>query len=263
MVSRTCKILSSILIPLFLFGSCASSPQTPQTEEIKGTPREKAAILVEAANGSMIEKDPIGALQHLKVAESYDPKYAPIYHAKALAFHMRKDYARALAEMKIAVDLDPTNSYANNTYGKLLMDANRIAEAEKYLKKAASDSTFRESYKSNTSLGILSYRKDKMDEASNYLDKAITDNPGNACIAYYYKGHIALKRSDLSSAVRFYERASTKLCSAFPDAHLALGMALERDRKNDLARKKYLEVQQNFPETKAAVTAQDRLKKLP
>lgn len=219
--------------------------------------------MVEAANGAMIENDPIGALQYLKTAEGYDDKYAPIYHAKALAFHMRKDYARALSEMKHSVDLDPNNSYANNTYGKLLMDANRIPEAEKFLKKAATDSTFRESFKANTSLGIISYRKDQLEVANDYFEKAITDNPGNACIAYYYKGHLALKKSDLSAAERFYEKASTKLCSAFPDAHLALGMALERGRKTDLARKKYLEVQQNFPETKAALTAQDRLKKLP
>ncbi len=262
MVSRTCKTLASLLIPLFLFGSCSSTPKTSSTEEIKGTPREKAAILVEAANGSMIEKDPIGALQYLKTAEGYDPNYAPIYHAKALAFHMRKDYARALTEMKHSVELDPNNSYANNTYGKLLMDANRIPEAQKFLRKAASDSTFREAYKANTSLGIIAYREGKLEEATMVFDKAITDNPANACIALYYKGHIALKRNELSAATKFYEKASTKLCSAFPDAHLALGMALEREKKNDLARKKYLEFQQNFPETKAALTAQDRLRKL-
>ena len=100
------------------------------------SPRERAQLLIEAANGSLLENDPIGALQFLERAEKLDPKYAPIYHAKALAFSVRKDFPAALREMKKSVDLDPENPFALNTYGKFLLDAGRLDEAEAPLMKA-------------------------------------------------------------------------------------------------------------------------------
>ena len=219
--------------------------------------------MVEAANASMIEGDPIGALQFLKSAEDLDPSLASIYHAKALAFNMRKDLPQALKEMKKAVDLDPKSSAANNTYGKLLLDAGKYAEAETYLKRAAEDPTFRESFKARTSLGMLYYRQNKLDLADSQLERASFDDPNNSCIAYYYRGHVAMKRGQNADAVKFYERATQKLCAGFADAHFALGVAYEREKKWDEARKKYLEVKQNFSESKAAEQAMQRLSKLP
>src|SRR5690606_25836683 len=117
------------------------------------TSRERAQLLIEAANGAMLENDPIGALQFLDRAAQIEPKYAPIYHAKALAFSMRKDFPSALREMKTSVDLDPENPFALNTYGKFLLDSGRSAEAEPMLKKAGNNPLFRESYKANSNLG--------------------------------------------------------------------------------------------------------------
>jgi len=261
MVSSTWIKLGWLSFALLAVTSCATGSR--ESGKSHKTPREKAQLLVDAANASMMESDPIGALQFLKTAEETDPSYASIFHGKALAFNMRKDLAQALVEMKHAQELEPENSAINNTYGKLLMDAGKAAEAEKYLKKAAADPTFRESYKSRTSLGILYYRQGQLDVADQQFEKATFDDPSNACIAYYYRGHIALKRGKLSDATRQYERATQKLCAGFADAHFALGVAYERDKKFDQARKKYLEVKQNFPESKIADQAMTRLGKLP
>ncbi len=261
MVSSTWIKLGWFSIALVFASSCASAPKG--SDPTKKTPREKATLLVEAANAAMLEGDPIGALQFLKTAEETDSKFSSVYHAKALAFNMRKDLPQALIEMKKAADLDPENSSVNNTYGKLLMDAGRAAEAEKHLKKAASDSTFRESYKARTSLGILYYRQNQLDLADQNLERASFDDPANSCIAYYYRGHVALKRGKLMDATKYYERATQKLCAGFADAHFALGVAYERDKKFDQARKKYLEVKQNFPESKVAEQAMQLVEKLP
>ncbi len=226
-------------------------------------PRERAQLLIEAANGSLMENDPIGALQFLQQAEDLDPKYAPIYHAKALAYTVRKDFPTALKEMKKSVDLDPENPYALNTYGKFLMDAGRGDEAEVPLLKAGNNPTFRESYKANSSLGILYYRRGEIEKADGRFQKAINDDAANACIAYYYRGHILVRKNQIPEAEKLYERATQKQCAAFADAHLALGMMYERQGKYDEARKKYLELKQNFPEAKASESAMERLKKLP
>lgn len=225
-------------------------------------PRERAQLLIEAANGSLMENDPIGALQFLQRAEELDSKYAPIYHAKALAYSVRKDFPMALQEMKKSVDLDPENPFALNTYGKFLLDAGRLDEAEAPLLKAGNNPTFREAFKANSNLGILYYRKGDMERADQRFIRAINDDAANACIAYYYRGHIQVKKSQLLEAEKLYERATQKQCAAFADAHLALGMMYERQGKNDDARKKYLEMKQNFPEAKASDAAMERLKRL-
>jgi type IV pilus assembly protein PilF len=258
--SRPLRI--SAILGLGILTACASSRSEGEVGP-KKSPRERAQLLIEAANGSLIENDPIGALQFLERAEALEPNYAPIFHAKALAFATRKDFPQALKEMKKAVDLDPENPFALNTYGKFLIDAGHLDEAEAPLLKAGNNVTFRESYKANTNLGILYYRKNDFDKAEARLQKAINDDAANACIAYYYKGHIAVRRNQIADAQNLYERATEKQCSAFADAHLALGMMYERQGKVELARKKYLDLNQNFPEAKASETAKERLKKLP
>lgn len=226
-------------------------------------PRERAQLLIEAANGSLMEGDPIGALQFLQRAEELDPKYAPIYHAKALAYSVRKDFPTALKEMKKSVDLDPENPFALNTYGKFLLDAGRLDEAEVPLLKAGNNPVFREAYKANSNLGILYYRKNDLVQADQRFARAINDDSANSCIAYYYRGHIQVKKGQITEAEKLYERATQKQCAAFADAHLALGMMYERQGKNNEARKKYLEMKQNFPEAIASEAAMERLKRLP
>jgi type IV pilus assembly protein PilF len=249
---------------LFVLAGCASTtgPHPLDGTPVK-SPRERAQLLIEASSGSLMEGDPIGALQFLARAEKLDPQYAPIYHAKALAYAYRKDFPAALREMKKSIDLDPENPYALNTYGKFLLDSGRLAEAEPLLKKAGDNPVFRESYKANTNLGILYYRKKEFDLANQRFQKAINDDPTNSCIAYYYIGHLYVHKNQIPEAAKYYERATQKQCAAFADAHLAVGMMDERQGKYDDARKKYLEIRQNFPESKAAGSAMERLKKIP
>lgn len=246
-----------IVLTLFiLMAGCATNKKTANNK----TPHDRVVALIEAAQAALIEKDPIGALQFLKSAEEAEPGFAPIYHTRAMAFHMRKDFTKAIEEMKKCVELDPSNSYSNNSLGKMLMDAGKGAEAEKYLLKAAQDPTFRESFKAKTSLGILHYRLGNLAQADVYLEKATDDDPVNSCIAYYYRGHIALKKDKLKTAQDFYARASKKFCAGFPDAHYALGLVFEKSRQVDAARKKYLEIKQNFPESAQSEQAMERLK---
>jgi len=255
------RILS---LAIFLLVGCASSGgQRPLDGTPLKSPRERAQLLIEAANGSLMEGDPIGSLQFLARAEELDPKYPPIFHAKALAYAYRKDFSSALREMKRSVDLDPENPYALNTYGKFLLDAGRLEEAEGPLVKAGDNPVFRESFKANTNLGILYYRKNDFDRADARFQRAINDDPVNSCIAYYYRGHLFVRKTQIPEATKFYERATQKQCAAFADAHLAVGMMFERGGKTDEARKKYLEIRQNFPDSKASESAMERLKKIP
>lgn len=218
---------------------------------------------VDVANASLLENDPTGALQNLVTAEQEDPTLPSIYHTRALALYAKHDVPGALASARKAIKLAPAWPDANNTLGKILMESGASGEAIPYLTTAADNHLYREAFKPMTNLGILYYRQGEMAKSRDYLNQAILVAPESACVAYYYRGHLDLKASQLKDAISDYDQATRRFCAKFGDAHVALGIALERNRDYDRARKKFLEIEQRFPDTNYAQQAMDHLRYLP
>jgi TolA-binding protein len=95
------------------------------------------------------------------------------------------------------------------------------------------------------------------------LNRAVLDAPNQACIALYYRGHIKLREAKFDEAIHDYDQATRKTCAKFGEAHLALGIAYEKNRQFELARKTFLEIQKRYPNTKLAEQALDQLRYLP
>ncbi len=224
---------------------------------------ERARLLVEVANGSLVEGDSTGALQSLAQAESYDPKLPELHHTRALAYYAKKDLKRAIEEAKKAVDLYPTYSEANNTLGKIYLDLGRYNEAEPPLIQASHDTLYRDAYKAYTNLGILYYRKENYKKSEESLNHAVTEFQKGACVAYYYLGHISLIENKYGDAEKNYSLATKKFCAGFAEAHLALGLIYEKNKEYEKARKKFIEIKRNFSDTKYADQAMDQLKYIP
>lgn len=252
----------SLGVGLLGLAGCASSRSGERANVDKTSPQYRAGLLIEASQSALLEKDISAVFRYLQQAEQIDPKRSDIYHMRALAYTAKQDTPNALLQMKKAHDIDPRNASINNTYGKILMDANQQNEAQIYLKSAASDPTFSEAYKPRTSLGIIQYRKGNYGEARREFSLAVQEKPQLACIANFYLGHIEMKYGNLRSATLRYEKATQKICAGFPDAHYALGVAFERQKRFDLAKRKYLEVRQNFPESKVSSQAVEKLRNL-
>jgi Tfp pilus assembly protein PilF len=241
-----------------IFG-CATGE--PKRKELNRT--EKARLLVQVANGALREGDPTGALEALISAEAEDDRLPELHHSKALAYFTKHNLKAALDSASTAVALKRDYSDANNTLGRLLMEAGRYDEAETPLKAAANDAVYRDAFKAWTNLGILKYRLNQPIQSESFFDRAIQESPNQACIAYYYQGHIKLKENRFQEAIQSYDRATRKFCAGFGEAHLALGLAYRQSKKYDLARKKFVEVQKLYPNTKLAEQALNQLKYLP
>lgn len=257
----TCKCYKKITLALILYGltGCA----TDKVEKHEYTHQQKARLLLNLANGALAENDPTGALQNLLQAEAEDPNLAEIYHSKAIAFYSKHDTEQAIIEVKKALKIHPDYAEACNTYGRLLIEAGRFGEAIRPLNVAAKNPLYRDSYKAFTNLGILYYKQGQYPEAIDNLDHAILAAPNLACIAYYYRGHVRMRESKLNEAIKDYDQATKKLCAGFADAHLALGIAYEHGKKYDSARKKFVEIQQRYPDTQIAKQAMTHLRDLP
>jgi type IV pilus assembly protein PilF len=255
----TVQSLSTLLLSASILSACATSSDGKRDL----TRTQRAEMLIEIANGALNEGDPTGALEHLMRAEREDPNLADLHHSKALAFFAKHDLPTAILEARKAVALKPGYSDANNTLGKLLMDQGKNAEAATFLSRAATDPLNRDAYKALTSLGIMSYRRGDYDKSEGYLSRAIEAAPTQACVAYYYRGHLQLRESHFDEAVRDYDQAGKRMCGGFADAQLAIGIAYERNQQFELARKKFLEVQNRYPKSKIADQAMTHLRTLP
>jgi Tfp pilus assembly protein PilF len=233
----------------------------PVKKELTRT--ERARMLIEIANSAILEGDAVGALENLLKAQEEDPNLPELYHSKALAYYMKHDVPTAIGQARKAVELKPDYSDANNTLGKLLMDAGQPDQAIAPLLTASKDPLYRDAYKPLTNLGILYYRQGAYERSGFYLGKAIEDAPGAACVAYYYRGHLRLRESRFTDAESDYDNAGKHACTGFADARLALGIAYERGKQYGLARKTFMDVHARFPNTKVAEQAMNHLRFLP
>jgi Tfp pilus assembly protein PilF len=243
---------------VILASGCATSEKSKAL-----SPRDRAALLAQVAAGTINEGDPTGGLATLMEAEQYDPENAYIQYLKALAYFYKNDRETALTLARKAVKMDPNYSEANTTLGKLLLDEGKYSEAEPYLRKAAKDPLYRDTFKPETNLGIIHYKRGEFAQAEIHLNRAIQESPAMACLAYYYRGQIQLERSNFADALNDFDNASKRLCGSFEDAHLAVGVAYLRSKQFDKARKKFLDVQKTFPDTAAAKKAVEQLRYLP
>lgn len=243
---------------LVILSACATGGKKPEMSRT-----ERARLLLQIANGAFAEGDTISALQHLHAAEKEDPSIPEIHHTRALAYFVKGEQSLAVESARLAVRLKPDYSDANNTLGKLLMDSGKPQEAIPYLQKAARDTLYRDSYKPYSNLGILHYRRGEFAKAMTYLDKAISQGQGTACVAYYYRGHLHLRASRFGAAISDYDSATRNACGSFREAHFALGIAYEKSGDLVKARRKFVEVQQQFPSSRVAAQAMSRLQALP
>jgi Tfp pilus assembly protein PilF len=245
---------------LGVVSACATQPETRPSKQ-----ENHVAAVLDAGVAALGAGDLTGALSYVLEAEKIVSERSDIEHLKALIYAARGERDTAIEYARRAVMLDPKSSMASNTYGKLLIDDDRGKEGAPYLRQAAHDPLNREAYKAWTSLGIYEYHQADFARASDDLDHAIEASPMNACIAYYYRGHIHLSQGELKDAIRDYDSSTRKFCADFADGHLALGIACERDKQYDRARRVFLETREQFKDGNPTVAEQatNHLKTLP
>jgi Tfp pilus assembly protein PilF len=209
------------------------------------------------------EGDATAALQYLSEAEKLGPKLPELHHVRSLAYSLRKDLTMALSEARLAHGGAPSDSAIATTLGKLLMEAGLKSEAERVLTPAANDPLYGDSYRARTNLAIIHLERGNRGAAREQLDRAINEAPGRACHAHYFRSQMLQDQGLVREALRDLEAATQKLCASFAEAHLAIGIALTRDRQYARARRKFLEVSQRFPGTDFADRAIDNLRYLP
>lgn len=243
--------------------ACSTPGSTRGQTPRKMSKSERAHSLLELASAHIIEGDGAQALAALEESRQLVDSDSQTYYLFALAYNLKKQPQLAVQSARRAIQLNPNDSRSKNTLGRLLLDLQQYSEAEPYLREAAQDLQFSESYLAKANLGILYYRKLMPQKAITYLSESISEGGDATCVAAYYRGMIFLEQQDAEKALQDFTRASRNLCSGVTEAHLAKGKALIRLKRFDQARAKMVEIQRLFPMTDASEQAQRYLREIP
>lgn len=251
--------LGWMAILLFALPACSTGG-----EKKKLTTEDRSRLQVEVARGALLENDPTTALRFLLDAEKKNPEDPEVHYLKALSYYAKNLYPEAETSVRLAVELNPSYSDAWNTLGRILLDRGKLAESETALKKAAYDPIYLDAFRAKTNLGILYYRQGRFSEAKKAFDDSIQGDEERSCVAYYYRGNLAIREDRKADALRDYRLASRpRVCGGFAEAQLAMG-ALHAKMKNYAdAKQTFLEVRKTYPDTKYADQAMEKLKELP
>jgi len=249
--------LGFLILPLALAGGgCSTSDKRPLSDE------ERAEYVYELGTGSLQDNDPTGALIEFEKAQKLRPKWAEVHHAKAIAYHRKKDLKRAIQEAERAVELKPAFSDALTTLGNFYFQQKNYSSAKRVLSRAAKDPLYRGAYKPYTVLGLLAQEQGRDEEALRQYSEAIASNPMQSCLAYLKRGRIREVKGDSQGALDDYGRGVLYSCGRNQEAHLAKGLLLLKMGRKDEAREKLLEVRKLFPGTQVAGQAIKRLKEI-
>jgi len=137
--------------------------------------------------------------------------------------NMENYYNKALQEFSLAVKNDPNYYQAYDNTGKILFDAGRLNDAQKYFKKALE---IRPDYsKSVENYGRVLFAKNQIDAAIDKYKEAIRLNSKNSS-AYCNLGEALIRKGDFSTAIKQLQTSLYLFPNSAP-VHDLLGRAYE------------------------------------
>lgn len=120
-----------------LFEEARSAENFTQGQSVSGkmwavwlrAPDAAAQEILDAGMRRRDSYDFAGALQHFDRLAAYCPTYAEGFNQRAYIHYLQEDYAAALVDLDIALQLQPNHVGAQSGRGLTLMQMGRLAEA--------------------------------------------------------------------------------------------------------------------------------------
>ncbi len=240
-----------VVLAVMLLTACSAQ----QSREALGN-RESARIHTELGAGYYQQNQMNIALEEFTEAIRIDPSYALAYNGLGLVYGKLGEDAKADANYKKSLQLEPGNPESHNNYGTFLCSRNRIDESIAQFNDAIRDPLYATPQTAYMNAGICSLKKKDEKNAEIYLQKALQIQPLLHQAAY----QLALIQFNRGE----YEQARKSLVNALvsnPSADtLWLGIRVERKLGDKDAESSYaLQLRRKYPnseQTKALVSGQ-------
>lgn len=236
-----------LIICLSLF-SCSSTPKKIDSERETDPQYMYNLGLFYLNNGNLDE-----ALKHLDKALSLNPQNFLVLNALGLTYYMQGNFNRALESFQKCLEINPEFIEAHNNMGTIYLEMGFIDKAEEEYQKVLLDKTYSSKELPYYNLAKLYYNQNKIEQALDYIQKAINKNNRFAA-AYNLKGLILEKLNNFSEAIKSYEQA-IKFVPGEVNFSFNLAVALFKNREYNKAKNLFEKIssQVTDPEMKGKI----------
>jgi tetratricopeptide (TPR) repeat protein len=146
------------------------------------------------------------ALKYLQKSLSLKEDYYLAWNSIGITQMMKGNPDEAMKAFERCLAIAPMFSEARNNLGTLYQETNQLDKAEAEYMKAAQDLNYERRENPNFNLARLYILQGRLENAYEYVQKAIQINPRFA-MAYNLRGQIFEKRENWTEAVASYESA--------------------------------------------------------
>lgn len=218
-------------------GACLAQEYLPsQGQQVKpnAEPRHRAKIHTELGSMYFQAGSPAVALDELSIALSADSSYFPAYSVRGLVHASLKEYGKADADFRRALDLAPNDPEVNNNFGWYLCDTGKERQSIAYFLNALKSPLYETPDRAYTNAGTCALKAGDLDGAQGYLLKAIQLSRDGAVLARFQLASLLYRRGVLEEAKIYLGESLRMMEPPTPEA-LWLGLRLERKFGNKVA----------------------------
>lgn len=232
-------LLRCCLIALLICGGIAgAAAQSGGERAAPSDPRTRARIHTELG-GLYLEAGNLAvALDELAIAIDVDRSFYQAYSVRGLVYSQLKEYGKADADFRRALDLAPNDPEVNNNYGWYLCETGKERQSIAYFLNALKSPLYETPERAYTNAGSCALKAGDLDAAQTYLLQAVQLSRDGALVARLQLARLFYRRGILEES-RIYLNDALKMMEPPTAEALWLGVRLERRLGNRLAEGSY------------------------
>lgn len=229
--------------------ACAQTPleatQAGPEAMAQGSENQRARIHTELAAQYYTRNMHAIALQELRESLDADARYAPAYNMLGLVHGALREDTQAEEAFRRAIDLSPSYSEAHNNFGWFLCERGRIDKALERFEAALANPLYATPEKALANAGLCSLRRNDLQQAENYLERALIRAPYQP-VALYQMARLHMLRGNPVAARRALLRLGE--VGALDAAALWMAVRVERQLGDLTAESSYAsQLRRRFP----------------
>lgn len=227
--------LAVFCVALGVAGGALAQEYLPSTQSKPNTePRHRAKIHTELGALYFQAGSHAVALDELGIALNADSSYFPAYSVRGLVYAALREYGKADADFRRALDLAPNDPEVNNNYGWYLCETGKERQSIAYFLNALKSPLYETPDRAYTNAGTCALKAGDVDGAQGYLLKAIQLSRDGAVQAKFQLASLLYRRGVLEEAKIYLNESLRAMEPPTPEA-LWLGLRLERKSGNKVA----------------------------
>ncbi len=237
--------LVTLLMLFVALSGCATSSEPDERA------RNIAKVHTELAAAYFERKQYAVALQEVGVAMQVDPTYAPVYNLSGLIRMALREDEQAEADFSRGMKLEPDNSEMHNNYGWFLCQRGREKESIQHFLTALKNPLYATPETAYANAGICTRKTGDLQMAESYLQRALILHP-DMSDALYGLADVSYAKGDYASAKAYFLRFQ-QVEQDLSAEQLWLAVRIERKMHDRNSEASYaMQLKKRFPDSREA-----------